>query len=161
MKIRLVIIVLGLLLTSCSLDNSEKAITNCADHEYSKRNMSNFPKNYRELMKKNIKPKNNFEKTLVTLNQAGFDDFEIFQWIRELQKDEIDSKTTPKRKEDITFAKNIIKDNKAVIKKFISLNLNTKLQREDYEIFFQSCEYERKRTPKTFDAKWAKSNLVY
>ena len=55
----------------------------------------------------------------------------------------------------------IIKDNKAVIKKFISLNLNTKLQREDYEIFFQSCEYERKRTPKTFDAKWAKSNLVY
>jgi len=154
-------VVLGLLIVSCSLDNSEKALKNCADHYYTKKKMSMLPTNFDKLMYNNLKPENNFEKALVASKEAGFTVFEIIEWIRELQNDKIDSKTTPDRKEDITFAKNIIKDNKKVIKKFISSSLSTKLQIEKYETFFRSCEYDRKRTPKTFDAKWKKSKIIY
>ena len=59
----------------------------------------------------------------------------------------------------LAFTKARIKRDKKV-KKFISTNLNKKLENRKYEKYFEACEYERKNTPKTFDAKWAKPKVV-
>ena len=162
--------VLGLLI-SCSADKSVKSITNCADHYYSKNNKRSITSNFTELLYNNKDPENSLEKKIVVLSKAGFSEFEILEWLSELQSIKLPSSKNKYDKylqdlkgatiEEIKLAKNIPKENNKKMKRFISSNLNIKLENEMYERYFIRCEFQRKETPKTFDSKWRKAKVVY
>jgi hypothetical protein len=158
-------IVVLVFLTACTNDSSVKSITNCADHHYSKKNITWTPLDFYELLENKRKPQNKLEEKLVLLQKGGFKYTEILSWLLDLQKKDIPTKKEANEKqiniEDIKLAKKILKDNNKRMKKFISSSLNTKLINTSYEKYFQRCEFDRKDTPKTFDAKWKKSKVVY
>ena len=160
MKKLLAIVVLGLL-TACSMEQSTKTLTNCADNWYSKKNRKSLPENFVGLITLKAVPQNELEKQINTLAQAGFKPTEIMDWFNDLLKTEgPTSKYLNYKKESILLAKKISKDSDKKVKKFIATNLNKKLKNKKYEKYFEACEYERKNTPKTFDAKWAKPKVV-
>ena len=66
MKKLLAIVVLGLL-SSCSLDNSTKTLTNCADHIYSNKERKFLPFNFETLISFNTK----YTKTVLAKNTTG------------------------------------------------------------------------------------------
>ena len=167
MKKLLGIVVLGLLLSNCSVDKSVKSITNCADHYYSKKNIRSITFDFTELIYNNKDPENSLEKKIVVLNRAGFSDLEILEWLSDLQSIKLPLKNKYEKHlkgatiEEIKLAQKIPKENNKKMKKFISSNLNVKLENEKYERYFIRCEFQRKETPKTFDSKWRRAKVVY
>lgn len=167
MKKFLGIVVLGWLLSNCSVDKSVKSITNCADHYYSKNNKRSITSNFTELLYANKDPENSLEKKIVVLSRAGFSDLEILEWLSDLQNIKLPLKNKYEKNlkgatiEEIKLAQKIPKENNKKMKKFISSNLNVKLENETYERYFMRCEFQRKETPKTFDSKWRRAKVVY
>ena len=174
MKKLLAIVVLGLL-SSCSLDNSTKTLTNCADHIYSNKERKFLPFNFETLISFNTKysgytPVTDLEKDIMRLSSQGYKRSEIIRWYVELIKIKGPINKSMKYSaiglynanlNSIKIAKKIVADYDRDLKKFISTSLNNKLQVRSYEQYFSACETIRKRTPKTFDEKWKKPKVVY
>ena len=157
---------------SCSTDNSTKTLTNCADHIYSNKEREFLPENFSYIIARGETwiPVTDLEKEIVKQVKKGKKESEIIRWYVELLK--IPGQINNSRKYmlrathdasigSIRVARRIAYENDKKLKKFISKSLNEKLQYSKYERYFAACENIRKRTPKTFDAKWKKSNVIY
>jgi len=157
MKKLLGIVVLGLLI-SCSKDVSEKTLTNCADNSYSE-NKATIWTIYNKTIKKGI-ISNEFERHISIFKQAGFESYEINEWIVELvldkEMDSYDGKELHAKQ-----AKAAVKKIDDDIRKLTRQNLNSKMQNIEYEAVFYVCEKKRQLSPKTFDAKWKKPRIIY
>ena len=152
MKNFLGILVLGLVLTSCSEYMAEQKLEYCADTEYSKEMTK--PLNL-YLYIKNKRADNEFEMKILRLKAAEVTHGELIglisNEIHNPEKTSQDFKDTIKRY-----------DNE--IKKFLNSNLDQKLKKSPvihYKYLFSQCELERIETPKTFDARWKKADIKY
>ncbi|MBT5900257.1 MAG: hypothetical protein HOH00_04675 [Candidatus Pelagibacter sp.] len=158
MKKLLEIVVLGLLLSGCLQDKSEKAIKNCADTEWSKNIVVTFEE---EFMIGGVylwgqKPENILDEKVLILKQAGFQFEEIWEWSKGLKTAKIDDTN----KEIINYFIKLKNETNKSQDDYLKLPLEDKLQDPNYEKMFVKCEQIRKKAIKTFDAKWKKPILV-
>jgi len=158
MKKLLGIVVLGLLLTSCSEYSAEQKLKYCADTEYSKE-MSRSLSLYLHLNSKRhaykLDMNNKFEEKFRILQDSGFPSEKIIDWISENIRDPEDAEKG---------FKDTIKRYDNEIKKFLKSSLNLKLEKSpviNYKYLFSQCEKERKKMPITFDARWKKADIQY
>ena len=158
MKKILGIVVLGLLLSGCFKDKSEEAIKNCADTVWSIATTEEFDKEFiiGWVYSWGSKPENIFDETVLTLKKAGFTYEEVHKWARDLKTVEV---TDGNREVINHFIGTKNKINKS-IDDHLKLSLTDRLQNEDYEKSFRSCEQVRKKANKTFDAKWQKPKIM-
>ena len=154
MKKLLRILVLGLLLTSCSEYMAEQKLEYCADTEYSKE--MNDPGNlYLHLVFNKLDMDNEFERNFRLLKASEVPIGRLIDWIR---KDIRDPEGADKGFKDT------IKNYDNMIKEFLNSSLNQKLKKSPiihYKYLFSQCELEQKETPKTFNAFWEKADIQY
>tara|TARA_A100001011_G_scaffold391024_1_gene475620 strand:+ start:1612 stop:2103 length:492 start_codon:yes stop_codon:yes gene_type:complete len=157
MKKLLGIVVLGILI-SCSKDVSEKTLTNCADNSYSE-NKATIWTIYNNTIKYGSVA-NEFEKHILIFKSAGFESYEINEWIVELV---LDKNMDGYEGKDLHAkqAKAAVKKIDNDIRRLTRQNLNSKMQNNEYEALFFVCEKTREESPKTFDAKWKKPKIIY
>ena len=154
MKKLLGIVVLSLLLTSCSEYMAEQKLEYCADTEYSKEMIK--PGNlYLHLVSNKLYVGNEFERNFRLLKASEVPIGRLIDWIR---KDIRDPEGADKGFKDT------IKNYDNMIKEFLNSSLNQKLKKSPiihYKYLFSQCELERKETPRTFDARWKKADIQY
>ena len=154
MKKLLGIVVLGLIITSCSEYMAEQKLEYCADTEYSKEMIK--PANlYLYLNSTNITADNEFEINIRLLKASGVSHGRLIDRVRNQIHDPEGA--------DKGF-KDTIKRYDNEIKKFLNLSLDQKLKKSPvihYKYLFSQCELERKETPRTFDARWKKADNEY
>ena len=158
MKKLLRILVLGLLLTSCSEYMAEQKLEYCADTEYSKEMID--PGNlYLHLAFNNLHKKldmdNEFERSFRLLKASGVPIGSLIDWIREDIRDPLGARQG---------FNDTIKRYDNEIKKFLNSSLDQKLKKSPvihYKYLFSQCELERIETPRTFDARWKKADIQY
>ena len=158
MKKFLPILVLSLLLTSCSEYMAEQKLEYCADTEYSKEMIK--PGNlYLHLTFNNLHKKldmnNEFERSFRLLKASGVSTGELIDWVREQIRDPLGARQG---------FNDTIKRYDNEIKKFLNSSLDQKLEKSPiihYKYLFSQCELERKETPRTFDARWKKADIKY
>ena len=154
MKKLLRILVLGLLLTSCSEYMAEQKLEYCADTEYSKEMID--PGNlYLHLVFNKLDMDNEFERNFRLLKASEVPIGRLIDWIR---KDIRDPEGADKGFKDT------IKNYDNMIKEFLNSSLNQKLKKSPiihYKYLFSQCELEQKETPKTFNAFWEKADIQY
>ena len=154
MKKLLGIVVLGLLLTSCSEYMAEQKLEYCADTEYSKEMID--PGNlYLHLVFNKLDMDNEFERNFRLLKASEVPIGRLIDWIR---KDIRDPEGADKGFKDT------IKNYDNMIKEFLNSSLNQKLKKSPiihYKYLFSQCELEQKETPKTFNAFWEKADIQY
>ncbi len=159
MKKLLGIVVLGLLLTSCSEYQKKMVIENCADTEYSKE-MASPIQVY--LYITDGKWSNEFEKDFIIANDTGFPLDKLVEHLTDLlsKKDIIESEKKSSEEALDTF-----KRYNSEIKKFLNLSVdkkvNKKITRLSYRYFFEKCELKQKETPNTFNALWKTKDIKY
>ena len=158
LKKLLVIVVLGLVLTSCSEYMAEQKLEYCADTEYSKE-MINPANLYMHLASNNLHKKldmnNEFEKSFRLLDASGVSTGGLIDWVRAQTRDPEGARKG---------FKDTIKRYDNEIKKFLKSSLNLKLEKSpviNYKYLFSQCEKERKKMPITFDARWKKADIQY
>ena len=159
MKKLLGIVFLGLLLTGCFFDKSEKAIINCADSSYSKSLVNRFNSNFfvdditLSLWMDGVTGSiDMFQRKLIEFKKAGFSIIEISTWAEELKTSEVNSSN----KDVIDF---LIKEKNRINKEqddLLMLEVTDRLKDNLYEMMFMECEKERNEATKTFDLKWEK-----
>jgi len=158
MKKLLGIVVLGLVLTSCSEYMAEQKLEYCADTEYSKE--MNDPGNlYLHLASNNLHKKldmdNEFERNFRLLDASGVSTGGLIDYVREQVRDPLGA---------YQGFNDTIKRYDNEVKKFLNSSLDQKLKKSPiihYKYLFSQCELERKETPRTFDARWKKAEIKY
>ena len=159
MKKLLGILVLGLLLTSCSEYMSKQKIENCADTEYSKE-MARPIQVFHYVT--GIGHSNEFELYLFIMRDAQFPKHTIYDSIADLLSKKDISESEKKRSDG---AIDTFKRYNSDIKKFINLSVDKKVNNKialiSYRSFFERCELEQKETPNTFNALWKKADIKY
>ena len=159
MKKILGVVFLGLLLTGCFFDKSEKAIINCADSSYSKILVNGFNRNFfvddikLSLWMDGVTGSiDMFQRELIEFKKAGFSILEISTWLEELKTSEVNSSN----KDVIDF---LIKEKNRINKEqddLLKLEVTDRLKDQLYETMFEDCEKKRNEASKTFDLKWEK-----
>ena len=163
MKKILGIIVLGLLLTSCSEYMSRQKIENCADTKYSKEMAR--PMHVYFYVTQEGHSGTEFELNLFIMRDSKVPIDMISDEITNLLSEKDISEFTKKWSEGAidTFKRYNYK-----IKKFINLSVDKKVNNKydligfvSYRHFFETCELEQKEAPNTFNALWKKADIKY
>ena len=159
MKKLLGILVLGLLLTSCSEYMSKQKIENCADTEYSEQ-MAHPIQVYFYTTDKGHS--NEFEETMLRMKYFEAPIDMIADYINDLLSEKEISED--RKKKDVGAIDTFKKYNYEV-KKFINLSVDKKVNKKigviSYRHFFKTCELKQKEAPNTFNALWKKADIKY
>ena len=169
---QLIFIISLLLISGCSVDKSTKTLENCADNIYSNKDREYLPSNFDLLIEDAEKwiAVTKLEERIILQKKAGFSRSEIVKWyvgllkIKDVEKIKNKYSTIASHGESletIKIAHKIAKEHDKTLKNFINKSINHKLQSSNYYRYFSACETIRKKTPKTFDAKWKKSKVIY
>ncbi len=159
MKKLLGIIVLGLLLTSCSEYMSRQKIENCADTKYSKE-MAHPIQVYFYVTDKGHS--NEFELHMFIMRDSQVPIDMIYDSLVDLVSEKEISESTKKWSEG---AIDTFKRYNYEVKKFINSSVDKKVNNKitllSYRSFFERCELEQKEAPNTFNALWKKADIKY
>ena len=159
MKKLLGIIVLGLLLTSCSEYMSRQKIENCADTKYSKE-MAHPIQVYFYVTDKGHS--NEFELHMFIMRDSQVPIDMIYDSLVDLVSEKEISESTKKWSEG---AIDTFKRYNYAVKKFINSSVDKKVNNKigliSYRSFFERCELEQKEAPNTFNALWKKADIKY
>ena len=157
MKKIFLLIIITLLLTGCFKDKSEEAIKNCADTLWSITTTKEFDDKFMIgwVYSFDTPTENIFDETVLKLKKAGFTYVEVHKWAQDLKTVE----ATDTNREFINHFIEIKNKINKSIDDHLKLSLTDRLQNEDYEKYFRSCEQVRKKANKTFDAKWQKPKI--
>ena len=159
MKKILGIIVLGLLLTSCSEYMSRQKIENCADTKYSKE-MAHPIQVYFYVTDKGHS--NEFELHMFIMRDSQVPIDMIYDSLVDLVSEKEISESTKKWSEG---AIDTFKRYNYAVKKFINSSVDKKVNNKitllSYRSFFEKCELEQKEAPNTFNALWKKADIKY
>ena len=159
MKKLLGIIVLGLLLTSCSEYMSRQKIENCADTKYSKE-MAHPIQVYFYVTDKGHS--NEFELHMFIMRDSQVPIDMIYDSLVDLVSEKEISESTKKWSEG---AIDTFKSYNYEVKKFINSSVDKKVNKKitllSYRSFFERCELEQKEAPNTFNALWKKADIKY
>ena len=160
MKKLLGILVLGLLLTSCSEYMSKQKIENCADTKYSKEMA--HPIHVYFYVTEEGHSGTEFEETMFRMKYSEVPIDMIYDEIANLLSEKDLSETTKKWSEG---AIDTFKRYNYEVKKFINSSVDKKVNKKitllSYRSFFERCELEQKETPNTFNALWKKADIKY
>ena len=153
------ILVLGLLLTSCSEYMSRQKIENCADTKYSKE-MAHPIQVYFYVTDKGHS--NEFELHMFLIRDSQVPIDMIYDSLVDLVSEKDISETTKKWSEG---AIDTFKRYNYEVKKFINSSVDKKVNNKigliSYRSFFERCELEQKEAPNTFNALWKKADIKY
>ena len=160
MKKLLGIIVLGLLLTSCSEYMSRQKIENCADTKYSKEMAR--PMHVYFYVTEEGHSGTEFELNLFIMRDSQVPIDMIYDSLVDLVSEKEISESTKKWSEG---AIDTFKRYNYEVKKFINSSVDKKVNNKigliSYRSFFERCELEQKEAPNTFNALWKKADIKY